>query len=467
MQSKTATCGHCAEYARANFVSRGMALPGQGLPTIESGMPRPAGTGMSRRAFLSKSAGLGLTVFGAMALGPHAFDEGIAAAAAASSTTPILVSVWLSGGLDPLDLLAPVNDSTYQSLRPTLKQLPSSNPADVFTEDPSLQWHPKAAPIRDLHLAGKVTVMQGIGYGTDMMSHFVSRHYWEVGELNEQAELGWLGKYLDQYGVANNPLQGLTINSQLSPVLATASAPVSTILYPSNYWVGVKNVEDSGVYNGMFQAINALPNLTGTADDATLQGNAALSSLLGVNSTLAPIQGQAATPEGGAQYTGTDFSNRLEVLAQMLSAGMPLQVVTIQGPGGYDTHSSQTAILPGNLDDLSKSLAAFQADIEARGLADRVLVHVWSEFGRRAYENGSGTDHGAGGVGLLIGTRASGRMVGEFPGLNTLDEFGNLRTAVDYRAVYCGLLSQWFNADPTGIIPNAGQFAAPTLLKPT
>ncbi len=79
-----------------------------------------------------------------------------------------------------------------------------------------------------------------------------------------------------------------------------------------------------------------------------------------------------------------------------------------------------------------------------------MIVHVWSEFGRRAYDNGSGTDHGAAGASLLIGTQVTGQMVGEFPGVATLDEYGNLLTTVDYRAVYCSLLEQWFGADPAG-----------------
>ena len=93
--------------------------------------------------------------------------------------------------------------------------------------------------------------------------------------------------------------------------------------------------------------------------------------------------------------------------------------MAIEAPGGYDTHADQAASLPGNLKMTCDSLLAFQRDLEARGLADRVLVHVWSEFGRRPEENGSGTDHGAGGVSFVIGSRAKGQMVGEFPGLTS------------------------------------------------
>ena len=102
----------------------------------------------------------------------------------------------------------------------------------------------------------------------------------------------------------------------------------------------------------------------------------------------------------------------------MLAGGLPLKCVALNAPGDYDTHDSQPADLAENLKATADGLLAFQRDLEARGLADRVLVQVWSEFGRRGEENGSdGTDHGAAGLGMLIGTHARGTMVGEYPGM--------------------------------------------------
>ena len=149
----------------------------------------------------------------------------------------------------------------------------------------------------------------------------------------------------------------------------------------------------------------------------------------------------------------------------MLERGLPMRVVAMDANGGYDTHEDQAATLSENLGLLSATLAAFQADLEARGIADRVLVHVWSEFGRRPEANGSGTDHGAGGASLIMGTRANGQMVGEFPGLATLDEDDNLRHMVDFRAVYRGLAEQWLGVSADGIVPDASSFAPPALVR--
>jgi uncharacterized protein (DUF1501 family) len=150
----------------------------------------------------------------------------------------------------------------------------------------------------------------------------------------------------------------------------------------------------------------------------------------------------------------------------MLSAGLPLHVVALTAAGGYDTHDNQAAELADGLKLTADSLLAFQRDLEARGLADRVLVHVWSEFGRRATENGSGgTDHGAAGTGFLIGSRVAGKMIGEFPGLSKLDPDGNLRPTSDFRGLYAAILEDWLGTDAAAIIPNAKRFARPKILR--
>ena len=154
----------------------------------------------------------------------------------------------------------------------------------------------------------------------------------------------------------------------------------------------------------------------------------------------------------------------------MLASGLPIRCVAMSAPGSYDTHDNQKGAFEEGLGITAGSLLAFQRDLEARGLADRVLTLVWSEFGRRGKENASrGTDHGAAGLGLVLGTQAAGTMIGEFPGLANgtgLDEDGNLRATSDYRGLYASLLEQWLNVDATQVIPGAAGFARFPVLKP-
>src|SRR3984957_6499456 len=156
------TCS-CSDFNRSDLLRRGVAQAGRGLPAIEPGMPTPAGTGLSRRGFLLASAGLALSVYGAgRILDPSRFDEGIALASQAAANQPIIISVYLQGGIDAMSVLYPVGDPLYTKYRPVLGLSEGAGP--VFTEDPPLHWHPKAAPLAQLHSEGKVGVMPAVGY---------------------------------------------------------------------------------------------------------------------------------------------------------------------------------------------------------------------------------------------------------------------------------------------------------------
>ena len=439
------TC--CNDFTRARALR---AVAGKGLPAIEPGMPLPAGTGMDRRGFLLRGAGLALSVYGAGKVAPGVLEEGIALAQEAGGQ-PVLVSIFLNGGIDGLSVLAPYEDPRYLSLRPTLR-VTSGN---AFSEDPRLVWHPAAEALRGLHAAGKVSVMPAMGYTSPNQSHFTSRHFWEVGSLEVQARTGWLGRYLDRVGEPNNAIQGLSLDGHLSPTLATSNVAVAATDSVTDYTFNSPGVWESRMKASMLDSFHRLGTLA--------SGNPILGQARQAQANAAILREQLATlpaDTGTTTYPGTRVADRLKSLARMLGAGLPIRCATLDAQGGYDTHSGQATPFAQGLQATTDAIAAFQADLEARGLADRVLVHLWSEFGRRPEENGSaGTDHGAAGVGFLIGTRAAGTMIGEFPGLGTLDPQGNVRATSDFRSLYCSLLEDWLGTDADGIIPGASSFA--------
>ena len=431
---------HCNDYARAQA--------GRGLPSLEPGMPIPAGTGLSRRSFLLRAAGTALSVYGAGGVASQVLEEGIAMAQT-GGPQPVLVSIFLSGGIDSLSVLAPYQDAKYLSLRPTLKV----SGGTAFGEDPRLMWHPAAQGLANLHAAGKVTVMPAMGYTSPNQSHFTSRHFYEVGALDVHARTGWLGRWLDVVGDPNNAIQGLSLENELSPSLATSRVAVAATASPSDYRFDSPGVWDNSARAAMLDSFGRLGTLP-AADPITGQARQ-------VQANAAILRSQLSTlPTGGGTVTypsNNGLGNRLRSLAQMLSAGLPVRVATMNAIGGYDTHSGQAGSFGRNLQSTVDAIVAFQADLEARGLADRVLLHLWSEFGRRPEENGSaGTDHGAAGVGFLVGTRASNQMIGEFPGLGTLDGQGNLRATSDFRGLYCSLVDGWLGgAAAADVIPDA------------
>ena len=450
--------GCCSEHTRAEFARRTLAEAGRGLPTIEPGMPDPAGTGLSRRSFLLRTGGLALSVYGASLLNPRAFVDGVAKAA--ESNGKVLVSVFMEGGIDALSILAPVEDDRYRSLRPQLAMPAGAGPA--WSEDPRLHWHPAAAPLHQLHGEGKVTVFPAIGYADADQSHFTSRHYWETGALDVRANTGWLGRLLDVVGSADNPLQGISLDGSLSPSLATAKVPVAATwgasydLWAPGVWGDVEELMfetfgriGAGAERSNDKQLNAAGEVARQAN--TLRGQ--------LSAFSDEIQSPVPYPDDG------HFPESLAGLAAMLTAGLPISVASIDAPGSYDTHDAQAEDFNKYLKETCDGLFAFQRDLEARGLQDRVLTLVWSEFGRRPEENGSaGTDHGAGGNAFLIGAPAKGTMVGEWPGLDGLDEDENLRSTSDFRSVYSSLVEQWFGVDANAVIPGASGFARPTLI---
>ncbi len=458
----------CNDFNRAQLLRRGAAVAGRGLPSIEPGMPLPAGTGMDRRSFLLRSVGTAFSIYGASMLSPRHFEAGIAQASAAAPDQPVLVSIFMEGGWDALSVLAPVKETLYHELRPAIGL--AEGTGQTFTEDPTLMWHPKAGGLAQLHGEGKVTVFPAIGYDPPDESHFTSRHYWEVGEVGQLAtntRTGWMGRFLDATGEPGNPLQGLSLDYSLAPALATAKVPVAAVSSPVGFNMGAYGLDEPLTAPALetYGALGAL----GAPSPAYAEARGASLDTSIVLKQMAPFVG----PDGKPTYTspvtypttGGEFPERLAALAAMLAAGLPIKCVSLNAVGGYDTHSNELTTLPTNLGQTVESVLAFQRDLEARGLADRVLIQLWSEFGRHPQENGFGTDHGAGGVAFLIGTQVSGTMVGEYPGLATLDENENLRNTSDFRSMYCSLLEQWFQTEAAVAIPEASSFARPVLLK--
>src|SRR5688500_4849675 len=253
----------CDDFGRAH------AVAGNGLPAIEPGMPAPPGTGLTRRSFLSKGLGAALTVYGLDKLSLLDLDEGIARAA---TSDRVLVSVFLDGGADSLSMLFPAADPLYYQYRPTLA-LPQSS-GTAFAEDGRLHWHPSLSSLAQLHGEGKVSVIPAIGYTSPDKSHFTSRHYWEAGATDAGLATGWLGRYLDRVGSADNPLQGLSLDNRLQPALATGKVPVASIDGPDRYTFAARRAE-SALEIRILDALGELGSAHATSRDRAIRDVAA------------------------------------------------------------------------------------------------------------------------------------------------------------------------------------------------
>ena len=420
------------------------------------------GGGLTRRQLIGRGIAAGLTVYAARAMPVARVFEAAGAAHAQAPEAPILVSVFLPGGCDLLDTLVPLGQyGRYADLRPDLRR-----------EDPptlggtGLGIHPSLTAgtgggIKGLFEAGKVGLMPGIDYANYDLSHFHSRHFWETGLITPKAATGWLGRLLDRTN-SDNPLQGVSLSGSLSPTLRSAAAPVAAVSSPDAAQFWISNVWGNAFDYAMsaWEEMASRPAAGPGAAAATTSARRAKQ----VADILAPFRKDeetGANPLGGtvAYPKGSELAERLQSLAGMLAQPLGIRVAAVDADGDFDTHDRQGEDLPKALRQVSEAVSAFQADVEARGLGNRVLTLVWSEFGRRPQQNESGgTDHGAGGVAFTVGTRARSGVLSDYPDLTRLDRQDNLAVTLDFRTVYCSLLEQWMGVDAAAIIPGAGSF---------
>ncbi len=468
---------HCTDYARSH------ATAGSGLPAIEPGMPAPAGTGLSRRSMMLRSLGLGMAVYGARAASSAEHVE--AAINDALGQHKVVVSVFVDGGWDALSVLAPLgaaHQSRAQALRPKLLSTIDQSKTSAFGGDPSLSWHPAASGLRELWDDPSVgmAVAPAVGYASPNYSHFTSRHFWEVGALDVGGSTGWMGRYLDRVGRSDVPIQGVTIGGTLSPVMATANVPVAAVSDIDNYKYWYPNAWGSLTTDAMNELRSVGARASGDAerDVARMVSSASMTLVDDLGAASAVAQPTVPYPADTSAFVdGLKDTARL-LGTRVAGNALPVRCVALRAHGGFDTHSGQEPSFSTNLRITTQGIRAFWADLQARGEDDRVVMLLWSEFGRRPGENGSnGCDHGAAGSAMVIGKSVRQGLIGEFPGLGAygttgagLMQDGNLRATSDFRGIYSALLEQWLGTDADGIIPGAGArpgagaFARPALL---
>jgi uncharacterized protein (DUF1501 family) len=424
---------------------------------------------LTRRQMLKWGIGAGVTVYAANMLPTGHLLGAAAAEAAAAPDAPVLVSVFLPGGLDLLDTLMPLEqEGLLRDLRAGVSPAaPSPLAGTSLGLHPALSRGPGGG-LKGLFDRGQIGFLPGIDYANPNLSHFASRGFWETGMVSQQSVSGWLGRWLDRHGSADNPLQGLSAGDNLSPTLRAVKAPVASVSDAGDAQLSMWSVwGDWG--DAAVQAYAALSQSTPHAAGPAAAARAARLAHT-VSDRLAPLRKTEDGPDplaGSVTYPeDNDTADRLKVLAGLLAQPLGIRVATVDADGEFDTHEGQAQTLDRDLGAVGEALATFQADLEARGIADRVLTFVWSEFGRRPTANRSGgTDHGAGGVAWVQGPRALGGILTEYPSLTDLDAEKNLKVTVDFRRVYGSLLGQWLGTDPAEVIPGAAQFGQVALVR--
>jgi len=351
-----------------------------------------------------------------------------------------LVVIQLAGGNDGLNTVVPFADPLYKKLRPTI----ALAEAQMMKLDERLAFHAALAPLRERFAAGQVAVVEGVGYPKPDRSHFVSTAIWQTGRLEPYKEpTGWLGRAIDldadpKRPRAHIPLEALGIGGGgLSPALYARTS------LPSLLSLDAFTVQADRRFPGDAPAVRtALESVYSEGMDATLPagfvqrvGKTALRSSDALKGAVAGYTSMVNYPQSG-------LANQLKLIAQILTANLGTRVFHVTH-GGFDTHANQKPQQQALLGQLAEAITAFSDDLKAHGLGSRVAVMTYSEFGRRAQENGSaGTDHGAGNTAFVIGEKVKGGIYGPIPDLSKL-EGGDVPFGVDFRTLYSSILREW------------------------
>jgi len=366
---------------------------------------------------------------------------------ASSTKDPVLVVLQLSGGNDGLNTVIPYGNPLYFDNRPKVG-IPVEQ---VIPINDTLGFHPAMKPLKPLYDAGKMAIIQGVGYPKPSRSHFRSMDIWHTCEPEKVGDEGWVGRALrDLDPHKDNVLTGVNFGRGLPRALSVAGVPVAS----------VGNLETYGVLTGITaedQRTKALETFSRVYEpmlgkDPVLSyfAQTGLDALEG-----ADILSTAATNyTSSVKYGNDDVAQYMRNIVQTHLANLGTRILYTTAPyNSFDTHAGQLANHTRLWTQTSKAISDFYADLQEHNASDNVVLFVFTEFGRRVHDNGSGTDHGAGGLSFVIGDAVKGGLYGEYPSLEASQLVeGDLKYNNDFRGIYATLLERWMGLDAKSIV---------------
>ncbi len=367
----------------------------------------------------------------------------------------ILVVVQLTGANDYMNTVVPYSNPLYRDNRPTV----GIAPEEALPIDEDYGFSPAFAPVKELYDRGKVAVLNGVGYPNPNRSHFRSMDIWHTCEPEKIATEGWLGKAIrDLDPSGENVVTGVNVGRGLPRAMALPGVPVASVGDLESYGVLNEFADNPRRSEALDTFARMYAPAIGSGPVMEYLGQTGQGALRGADL----LQQAPAKYSSSVEYAGTPIGRNLQSIAKVLTADLGTRVFYTQH-AGYDTHANQPTVQPQLLQELAQGLSDFQADLEDHRCSDNVLVYVFTEFGRRVRDNGSGTDHGSGGGGFVIGDRVKGGMYGEYPSLRDEDLLeGDLHFTQDFRGVYSTILEKWLGLDPRPIV--GGVFEQPAFL---
>jgi uncharacterized protein (DUF1501 family) len=298
---------------------------------------------------------------------------------------------------------------------------------------------------------GNVAVLQGIGYPNPIRSHFRSMDIWHTAEPSKMITDGWLGRAIREIDPnKENILTAVNFGRGLPRALAAPGVSVASVGDLSNYGVltGIQGNEERGEALDIFARMYSPMIGSGMVNDYLSQTG--LDALKGADILTTAPQRYSSSVE----YGGSPFAQWLKNIAQVHLAEFGTRVLyTGVNPGTFDTHANENITFPRLWGDVTNAVSDFYQDLKEHHANEEVVMLLFTEFGRRVQENGSGTDHGSGGIAFVIGDAVQGGLYGEYPSL-AADQLleGDLHYNNDFRGTYATLLERWMGLDAKPIV---------------
>ena len=375
---------------------------------------------------------------------------------------PVIVVLQLTGGNDYFNTVIPYDNPLYYDNRPYVKY----EREDIIKLEDTKDWTeplgfmPQMGPIKELYDQGNVAVIHGVGYKDSPRSHFRSMDIWHTCEPDKVGTEGWAGRVARELDPnKENVLTAINFGHGLPRALAVPGVPVAAIADLSTYGLltGISNTDQRTKALDLFSRMYS-PTVGGSFVTDYLRSTGT-DAMVGADIVKVAPEKYSSTVE----YPNSPIATHLRDIAQVYFADLGTRIFYTQH-ASFDTHAGEMAGHPMLWNDVSQAIAAFFEDLKEHDASDNVIMYLFSEFGRRVHDNGSGTDHGAAGVSFVIGDQVKGGHYGEYPSAKNEDlEQGDLVPNYDFRGDYQMIVEDWFGLDSKPIVN--GSFETHKILK--
>jgi uncharacterized protein (DUF1501 family) len=373
----------------------------------------------------------------------------------ATQKDPVLVVLQLTGGNDYLNTVIPYNDPLYRDNRKAV----GIGDNEVLHIDKNYGFAPYIAPLKKFWDEGSLALMHGVGYLDSPRSHFRSMDIWHTCEADKVGTEGWLGRVArDIDPKKENVVTTVSFGPSLFRALSVPGVPVACVAGPLEQYGFLPTIQEPEQRLKILERFSRMYKPEPGSGVMEYLGTTGLDSLKGADILKVAPQRYKST----VQYPDSSIARKLRGIAQVHLAGLGSRIFYCDH-ASFDTHAGQNPLHGTLWTQVTEGLEAFMTDLRAHNAADNVIVLMFSEFGRRVRDNGSGTDHGAAGVTFVIGDKVKGGHYGEYPSLKAEKLVqGDLNPSMDFRSIYSTILDKWMGMDPVPIVN--GTYEQPAFL---